>query len=581
MTYMACNNPIKRYNIEDYILWYIRNLSGGKKYMKIKVVLCLCMCVLAACSADKNYDNESFTVNFNTDGGRPRTISPVKIKSGSSMKEKYPGNPSKNGYQFRGWFDTTASPPEKYTETTIITKSVTLTASWALPKDFYNWAPTPPMGWNSYDAYGCNVTEEQVIANAEYIVENLIGLGYEYVVVDGRWFVENQTSGGLNTTDPIFVLDEYGRHTPAVNRFPSAADGAGFKPLADRLHNMGLKFGIHIMRGIPVKAVEDKLPIKNTDGITADKIYSTRDQCNWLADNYTIEAARSGAQEYYDSIFELYASWGVDYVKVDDISKPYHQPEIQLIRKSIDKTGRPMVLSLSPGKTPIDKAAHVKQYANMWRMIDDLWDRWGDIAELLDVTGQWESHIGPGHWPDADMLPFGVINITGHNGRAPSRLPQLSNDEIYSEMTLHTIVRSPLMFGGDLPETHERDKFSLSLITNEETLYITKKSENNRQLYNTRDTVAWIADDSENDDKFLALFYCGSARPGQGQLGSVEPGVVESRVFSVDLAEMGFTGKVKVRDLWQKRDIGEFSGSEFAPEIAFHGAGLYRLSPVQ
>jgi hypothetical protein len=249
-----------------------------------------------------------------------------------------------------------------------------------------------------------------------------------------------------------------------------------------------------------------------------------------------------------------------------------------MIRRAIDKTGRPMVLSLSPGQTSITQAGHVKQHANMWRMTDDFWDRWGDIAELLDVTGQWAPHIGTGHWPDADMLPLGRISVTGHAGGNADRLPRITNDEMNTVMTLHTIVRSPLMFGGHLPRS---DEYSLSLITNEEALYITKKSENNRQLYHTGDTVAWAADDSESGDVFLALFYPGSARPGHGQHGSVQPGEAVPRAFPVDLAGLGFTGKVKVRDLWKKQDIGEFSGEEFAPEIVFHGAGLYRLSPSQ
>lgn len=128
--------------------------------------------------------------------------------------------------------------------------------------------------------------------------------GWKYVVVDIRWFVENDKSGGYNQTDPRYVLDEYGRYLPYDGRFPSAKGSKGFKALADYVHGKSLKFGIHIMRGIPVEAVKRKLPIKGTLGITADQIYTTDLQCKWLKDNYTILADKPGTQEYYNSILD-------------------------------------------------------------------------------------------------------------------------------------------------------------------------------------------------------------------------------------------------------------------------------------
>lgn len=212
---------------------------------------------------------------------------------------------------------------------------------------FKQWAQTPPMGWNSWDCYGPTVQESEVKANADYMAKNLKKYGWQYIVVDIRWFIENDKAGGYNQTDARYVIDKYGRYMPAVNRFPSAADGSGFKHLADYVHSKGLKFGIHIMRGIPKMAVDKKMPVLGAGGITADKIYSTDLQCTWLKDNYTIVADRKGAQEYYNSIFDLYASWGVDFVKVDDLSRPYHLGEIELIRNAIDRTGRHIVLSTS------------------------------------------------------------------------------------------------------------------------------------------------------------------------------------------------------------------------------------------
>ena len=132
----------------------------------------------------------------------------------------------------------------------------------AQEKEFKKWTVTPPMGWNSWDCYGPTVTEKEVKANADYMAEHLKSSGWKYIVVDIRWFVENTKANGYNQTDPIYVLDEYGRYQPAVNKFPSAKNGKGFKELAAYIHSKGLKFGIHIMRGIPTKAVHDKLPIR-------------------------------------------------------------------------------------------------------------------------------------------------------------------------------------------------------------------------------------------------------------------------------------------------------------------------------
>ena len=311
--------------------------------------------------------------------------------------------------------------------------------------DFKDWAKTPPMGWNSWDCYGPTVQEHEIKANADYMAEYMKDFGWEYIVVDIRWFVENTKRHGYNQVDPRYVIDEYGRYLPATNRFPSATGGKGFKELADYVHYKGLKFGIHMMRGIPRVAVENRLPIKGTGGITADQIYSTEDQCAWLKDNYTIVADREGAQEYYNSIFELYADWGVDFIKVDDLSAPiYHKEEIELIRRAIDHCGRPIVFSTSPGPTPVEAADHVSAHANMWRMVNDVWDSWWHIDHLFEISQEWYDYIRPGTWPDCDMIPLGRLSIRGERGN--DRMTELTKDEQYTLMNLFTIFRSPLFF---------------------------------------------------------------------------------------------------------------------------------------
>ena len=421
--------------------------------------------------------------------------------------------------------------------------------------EFKTWAQTPPMGWNSWDCYGPTVEEPEVKANADYMAEKLKDYGWEYIVVDIRWFVENDKAGGYNQTDPRYVIDEYGRYQPAVNRFPSAADGKGFKELADYVHGKGLKFGIHIMRGIPKKAVEDKLPILGTDGITADQIYSTELQCQWLRDNYTIVADKPGAQEYYNSIFDMYADWGVDFVKVDDLSRPYHKGEIELIRNAIDQCGRPIVLSTSPGETPIEDADHVKEHANMWRMVDDVWDTWHHFTHLIDICQKWYPYIAPGTWPDCDMIPLGRISIRGERGE--DRMTRLSEDEQYSLMTLFTIFKSPLMFGGDLPSN---DDFTLSLLTNKEVLKMHAESTNVHQLFNEDGKVAIVSEHPANGDKYMALFNIAD----------------EPQTITVDMTKLGYISDCGLVNLWTGEDSGQISG-EYSIELAPHASALYKI----
>ncbi|WP_321332303.1 glycoside hydrolase family 27 protein [uncultured Bacteroides sp.] len=428
------------------------------------------------------------------------------------------------------------------------------TASATAQTDFREWAPTPPMGWNSWDCYGPTVTEPEVKANADYMAKYLKEYGWQYIVVDIRWFIENDKAGGYNQTDPRYVMDGYGRYQPAVNRFPSAANGKGFKPLADYIHSLGLKFGIHIMRGIPKEAVNAKLPIKDANGVTADQIYSTELQCQWLKDNYTIVADKPGAQEYYNSIMELYASWGVDFIKIDDLSRPYHQSEIELIRKAIDATRRPIVLSTSPGETPLAKAEHVSNHANMWRMVDDVWDTWHHLTHLMEVAQGWYPYIRPGTWPDCDMIPLGRISIRGERGE--DRMTRLTKNEQYSLMTFFTIFRSPLMFGGDLPSN---DQFTLSLLTNVEVLKMHRESTAVRQLYFKDGKLAITSVHPKTGDIYLALF----------NLADNNDATIE-----VSLQDLNIQGECEVIDLWKNKSIGSFSKT-FKQQLAPHACGLY------
>ena len=584
-----------------------------------------------------------------------------------------------------------------------LTVLLAVISSFAAEPAFHQWAARPPMGWNSWDNFATAITEAQTKAQADFMAGKLKQFGWEYIIVDIQWYEPGAKTHDYRA-DAVLVMDEFGRLQPAVNRFPSSANGAGFKSLADYVHTLGLKFGIHLMRGIPRQAVEKNLAVKGTR-YHAQDIANKSSICPWNPDMYGVDLSKPGAQDYYNSVFELIASWGVDYVKVDDISRPYHEheKEIEAIRHAIDRTGRPIVLSLSPGETALDAADHVAQHANLWRISDDFWDRWLALREQFGRLEKWNSHRQQGAWPDADMLPLGVVDL----GRRSTRF---TPDEQRTLMSLWSIARSPLMHGGDMTKT---DDFTLSLLTNAEVLAVNQASAHNRPLFNHDGLIAWTADVPNSDDKYLAVFNTrdtlpltaasaryvsppvtrdpakpasidvdikgarrlflevhaetgapgaqalwsgprliladGTTRPltdfkwthtdapwdstryrknSAGALSDVTalaPAFIEYELpsnavrfqttatidpqakdtaanaaleflvvletpenretrlklpITVDLKSLGLNGRARVRDLWEKRDTGDFTG-EFSPEITWHGAGLYRLSPVK
>ena len=347
------------------------------------------------------------------------------------------------------------------------------------------------MGWNSWDAFGTTVTEDEVKANADYMAAHLKPHGWQYVVVDIQWSEPNPKSHGYRPNAEL-VMDDYGRLMPAPNRFPSAANGKGFKPLADYVHALGLKFGIHIMRGIPRRAVDANLPVFNSPHKAA-AIANRASICAWNSDMFGVDVSTPGGRDYYDSIVSLYASWGVDFIKADDMfgSGPAgdHSAEIDALSRSLRASGRPIVLSLSPGTRDDSQAEFLAARAQMWRISDDFWDRWVDLKNQFPRLDRWSAHAQPGQWPDADMLPLGKIGIRAERG--DPRMSRLTRDEQITLMTLWSIARSPLMFGGNLPDN---DDFTLSLITNDEVLEVNQKAAASRQLFVRENQVAWVAD---------------------------------------------------------------------------------------
>ena len=454
---------------------------------------------------------------------------------------------------------------------------------------YWTWAQTPPMGWNSWDCFGAGVWQGDALANADYMAAKLKSHGWNLITIDIQWY-EPLARTTEYRKGAILEMDANGRLLPAPNRFPMTTETHSFKPIGDYLHAKGLKFGLHLMRGIPRQAVDrDNSPILGTQYHAAD-IADTNSKCVWNSDMYGVDMSKPGAQEYYDSVFAQMAAWGLDFVKVDDLSRPYHQAEIEAIRKAIDKSGRAIVLSTSPGATPLNEGEHVQTHANMWRISDDFWDGWRLLHEQFARLNNWTPFRAPGHWPDADMIPFGNIRAWTTNGWT-----HFTHDEHYTLMTLWCIARSPLIFGGNLPKN---DEFTRSLLTNDEVIAVSQNSANNRQLFNTNNQVAWVADVPGSNDKYLAVFNTSAASteggrrsrggsPANASTNAIavapltnNPAATSPASVSVSLADIGISGPAKVRDLWTQQELGNFT-SKFAPVINPHGAGLYRISPAK
>ena len=367
-------------------------------------------------------------------------------------------------------------------------------------KKYHQWAATPPLGWNSWDCFGTTVTEQQIKEQADAMVKYLLPSGYNYLTVDIEWYAP-ESKGHAYDSKAIFTMDEYGRLTPGLNKFPSAADGKGFKHLADYVHSKGLKFGIHIMRGIPRQAVEKNTPVLGTK-VKAQDIAIKSSTCAWNPDMYGVDATKPEGQAYYYSIVQMYADWGVDFIKCDDISRPYdnvQKAEIEALRKAIDKTGRHILLSLSPGATPVKEGEHVMNQANMWRITDDFWDRWGLLSAMFERLDAWTPFRGPGHFPDADMLPIGIVEF--------KRPTNFTKNEQYTLMSLWAIGRSPLILGGDMTKL---DDFTKEILTNPEMLKVNQQSTNNRQVSRDKNLIVWTADVPNSKDKYVALFNAQS-----------------------------------------------------------------------
>ena len=260
----------------------------------------------------------------------------------------------------------------------------------------------------------------------------------------------------------------------------------------------------------------------------------------------------------YQEARERYAAWGVDYIKVDDIARTgsasaptYAAPhEIEMLRRAIDRCGRSIVLSLSPGTAPIEKAWHLAQNANMWRITDDFWDDWQMLKNMFVRCEMWQTHVAPGCWPDCDMLPLGRIGVKFGRGHRTCFTPA----EQKTMLTPWSIFRSPLMLGAELPSL---DEATLALLTNRDVLRLNRHSFGARQIARNNACAVWVSRD-EDGSRYAALFNLSDA----------------PRAVGLELAELEGDA-FDCRELWTGETLR--AQGTLQCEIEPHGAKLFKL----
>jgi hypothetical protein len=425
-------------------------------------------------------------------------------------------------------------------------------------------ALTPPMGWNSYDAFGDAVVESDVLANAQWMKEHLQPFGWDTVIVDFRWY--DSKADGVRVQNPEGVmLDGWGRCVPPTNRFPSATGDLGFKPLSDKIHAMGLKFGIHIMRGIPRRAVEQHMPIHGTHFQAADAARPVGDvarECRWNRDMYGVDASTVAGKAWYADIAKQYADWGIDYIKCDDIANiergtnRYPRLEVEALANGLRESGRSIVLSLSPGPALLQESEHLKEYANLWRISSDFWDNWRSLNRNFTLFASWQTNRAIGHWPDGDMIPFGHICVRNCDVH-PDRWTRFTRDEQVTLMSLWSLAQSPLMLGMNLPDN---DDWTTALLTNPEVLAVNQDTlgEPARHMTMTNQVAdIWIK--KLSDGAQAVGFFNRTESPLKVKVAWHDLGV----------------SNPKVRDLWVRKDLGR--QKEFASEVPAHGCVVVRV----
>lgn len=428
-------------------------------------------------------------------------------------------------------------------------------------------ASKPPMGWNSFDSYGVYLYEKAAFSNLDVLADKYLPFGYDYFVIDNGWFGEYKLRPGtiysMERHASDVHIDEFGLLQPSVCYFPN-----GFSELIKKCHSKGLKFGLHLMRGIPRKAVEQNLPIKGTNYRARD-IADTVNVCRWCHYNYGVDLSKPGAQEFYNSLIDQLATWGVDLIKVDDIV-PYPE-EVKALIKAVNQCGRDIVISLSPGdRVPVEHIDVYKQ-ANMLRVTGDVWDTQSDIDKCFAAWRKWSGYEESGFWLDMDMIPFGKLQLMSpailnkedisnsalYAGKGYTRRSELDKEQMKTFITMRALSASPLMIGGDLLTM---DEYSYHLLTDADIIACNQNGRMGKLIYEKEGIEVWKVEGTQ---------------PGKGWIGLFNRTDSAKDNIMFNILNWGFHVNTKIHDIWNNKQI-KISNNEIDVDVPKQGVVFIR-----
>ncbi|GIH12866.1 alpha-galactosidase D [Rugosimonospora africana] len=390
---------------------------------------------------------------------------------------------------------------------------------------------TPAMGWSSWSFVRRDPTEANIEAQADAMRDSgLSAHGFVYINLDD-FYLKCDANGP--------VVDANGRWTVDTAKFPN-----GMKAVADHVHADGLKFGLYVTPGVPQNAVTKNTPILGSSAHAADIADTSRTEKNYNCKHmYYIDYSKSGAQQYVDSFADLFASWGVDYLKIDGVGAD-DIPDVQAWSTALRQTGRPINFALS-NNLPIANAATWQQYANSWRTQGDVecycgpgangsgypLTDWSHVSARFSTAASWQPYAGPGGWNDLDSIEIGNGDQVG-----------LSADQRRSQLTLWSMAAAPLLLGTDL--TH-LDSTDLAMLTNDRVLGVDQDAVAAKRIVNSGSQQVFSKRESSGA-YVVALFNTGTSG---------------NQTVTANWSQVGFTGTGDVTDLWSGSHTGTVANS--------------------
>ncbi|QMU76130.1 glycoside hydrolase family 27 protein [Streptacidiphilus sp. PB12-B1b] len=410
---------------------------------------------------------------------------------------------------------------------------------------------TPALGWSSWSFVRHDPTAAVIDAQADAMKSSgLAAAGYQYVNIDDFWY---QCPGSQGP-----AVDQYGRWATDTAEFPSSGAENGIAVVADHVHADGLKFGIYVTPGISKQAVAENTPIQGTS-YTADQIATSSSEANYNCGGMVgIDYSKPGAQAFIDSWADEFASWGVDYVKIDGVGTG-DVGDVQAWSAALQQTGRPIHLELSNGLA-IGSASTWAQYSNGWRTGGDIecycgsngssypLTDWGNVQSRFGQVSDWQPYGGPGAFNDYDSIEVG--NGANDGLTAPERQSQLS---------LWAMGASPLILGTDLTDLDPTD---LGYLKNSAVLAVDQDSIDASRIVNNGNQQVYSKTEPDGSVVVALFNYSGSS----------------AQTVSVNLADAGITGSTTATDLWSGQSVGSIGGT-YSVNLGPGAVQLLRTAP--